>query len=656
MAILLYNPDRKNKQEFLDEFVVRHWQFDEIFNDVSTDDMKYPGQHYMLLGQRGSGKTTLLWRLKYAIEDNEYLNKWVIPIMFSEEQYFISQVVNIWEYIAEYLEDTHNFSGLSAEIQQYAHKEDFEEIALDILIKYLDRYKKKVVLLIDNVGDLLDKLDRLEIFRLREILQTRPHLRLIAASSAVLDGILDYQQPFFEFFKMVPLMGLSYDESTALLKKLAEMHGETGKIEKIIRETPSRIETLRTLSGGLPRTMALLFQVFVDDEHGNAVNDLEKILDAVTPLYKHRMDDLPAQQQKIVDAVARNWEAVSVKELTQKLRLESKVISAQLRQLERIDIIEKRTTKTKNHLYLLRERFFNIWYLMRYGRKEDRQRVIWLVRFLELWCDKGEIERRIISYVEKVKEGKLDSKSIEFYGQVYSFFEKITPETKFMVRESVPIYIAGKMRFSEKELDELFDIYLKKKDWKNFAKVALNKPVLNTAQRKSVYQIVDDLSAIHEIKWPILEFISTSKDEEVLPDSVVEVFILIVLGVYRYDVILSLIENDTEQVNKLTDLFVRLFSLLEPAIIDEQAVMFFATVIVSLLAYKYPQLALSVINRVSAVHGKSFFDKVSFCYYAALSMAENNEEAQEAMKKLGSELKEPILRLIAVIDSYKPKK
>ena len=81
MAILLYNPDRKNKQEFLDEFVVRHWQFDEIFNDVSTDDMKYPGQHYMLLGQRGSGKTTLLWRLKYAIEDNEYLNKWVIPIM-----------------------------------------------------------------------------------------------------------------------------------------------------------------------------------------------------------------------------------------------------------------------------------------------------------------------------------------------------------------------------------------------------------------------------------------------------------------------------------------------------------------------------------------------------------------------------------------------
>jgi len=655
MAILLYNPDRKNKQEFLDEFVVRHWQFDEIFNDVSTDDMKYPGQHYMLLGQRGSGKTTLLWRLKYAIEDNEYLNKWVIPIMFSEEQYFISQVVNIWEYIAEYLEDTHNFSGLSAEIQQYAHKEDFEEIALDILIKYLDRYKKKVVLLIDNVGDLLDKLDRLEIFRLREILQTRPHLRLIAASSAVLDGILDYQQPFFEFFKMVPLMGLSYDESTALLKKLAEMHGETGKIEKIIRETPSRIETLRTLSGGLPRTMALLFQVFVDDEHGNAVNDLEKILDAVTPLYKHRMDDLPAQQQKIVDAVARNWEAVSVKELTQKLRLESKVISAQLRQLERIDIIEKRTTKTKNHLYLLRERFFNIWYLMRYGRKEDRQRVIWLVRFLELWCDKKEIEKRIVSYVEQVKDGKLDPKTIEFYGQVYSFFQEITPETKFMVRESGPAYIAGKMVFNDEEFDELFDTYLKKKDWKNFVKVALNKPELNTAQRKAMYEIVDDLATLLAIRPPFFEYILSHK-EEILQAGVVEAWVLISLGMHRYDMASSLAGDDMERVNELANLFVTGFSLLKSEAIDEYTVMLFTTFIAGLLLYNYSQLALSIIKRVSLIHGKSFFDKISVCHYAASLMAESNGKDEEVLKKLGSELKEPILRLIAVIDSYKPKK
>lgn len=655
MGIFLYNPDRKNKQEFLDEFVVRHWQFKEIFDDVSTDDMKYPGQHYMLLGQRGSGKTTLLWRLKYAIEDNEYLNKWVIPVMFSEEQYNISQVVNIWEYIAEYLEDAHNFLGISADMQRYADKKDFEEIALDILIKYLDRYKKKVVLLIDNVGDLLDKLDRLEIFRLREILQTIPHMRLIAASSAVLDGILDYQQPFFEFFKMVPLMGLSYDESTALLKKLAEMHGETEKIEKIIKETPSRIETLRTLSGGLPRTIALLFQVFMDDEHGNAVNDLEKILDAVTPLYKHRMDDLPAQQQKIIDAVARNWEAVSVKELTQKLRLESKVISAQLRQLERIDIIEKRTTKTKNHLYLLRERFFNIWYLMRYGRKEDRQRVIWLVKFLELWCDKGEIERRIISYVGQVKDGKLDPKTIEFYGQVYSFFEKIAPETKFMVRENVPVYIAGKMCFSDEELDELFDMYLGSKDWKNFLKAAFNKPLLNAAQRKAICEVADDPAAIRSLIPALTEYMSTYT-EEIIEKGFPEACFLIILGSCRLEVVLSLETNNIENANNSAEFFVKCFNGLAPEAIDDNTVKLFASFVTCLLLYKCSQLALSVINKVSKVHGKSFFEKISFSYHTALLMAASNDEREEALKKLGSEFREPLIQLVNFLNSYKPKK
>ena len=37
----------------------------------------------------------------------------------------------------------------------------------------------------------------------------------------------------------------------------------------------------------------------------------------------------------------------------------------------------------KNKLYLVKERFFNIWYLMRYGRRKTREKVLWLVKFLE---------------------------------------------------------------------------------------------------------------------------------------------------------------------------------------------------------------------------------------------------------------------------------
>ncbi len=451
----------------------------------------HPEQHYLLLGQRGSGKTTLLTRLRYAVEDSAELNNWLIPIAFSEEQYNISELANIWENIAIHLEDYYDFEGLAKAMEPYISKPDFESIALDILLKELDKRGKKIVLFIDNVGDLLAKFDKIEVHRLREILQTKPQIRLIAGSAVVLESILDYQQPLFEFFKVIQLKGLTNEESKTLLRKLAARQGEFDKIEAIIANSPSRIEILRTLAGGVPRTMALLFQVFIDNEHGNAVTDLEKILDAVTPLYKHRMDDLPTQQQKIVDAVARNWDPISVKELKDRLRLESKVISAQLRQLEKNMVIEKRSTSTKNHLYLLRERFLNIWYLMRYGRKQDRQRVIWLVKFLELWCDKEDLENRIQCYIKQVKDGVLDKKAREFYGEVYSFFDKIKPETKMQLKTSTPEYISSKIELTDSDFEQLIVVYFEKGDWNDFIDLALSKRNYSDAQKRFIFETLN---------------------------------------------------------------------------------------------------------------------------------------------------------------------
>ena len=62
--------------------------------------------------------------------------------------------------------------------------------------------------------------------------------------------------------------------------------------------------SLRILTGGVIRTIVLLFEIFIDDENGNAISDLEKILDRVTPLYKHRMDDLQPLQREIAETLA----------------------------------------------------------------------------------------------------------------------------------------------------------------------------------------------------------------------------------------------------------------------------------------------------------------------------------------------------------------
>lgn len=454
MSTFLYNPDRKTKGELIAEFVVRTEVYDDIMQDLETSTMQHPEQHYLLVGQRGAGKTTLLNRLKYGIEDAAKLKNWVIPVLFSEEQYNVSELANLWENVGQYLEDYQGFDNIYADMEMHLSKRNFEEICLDILEKRLAEKNKKLVLLIDNIGDLLRKLDEIEVRRLREILQTKEFIRVIAGSPFYLESILDYQQPLFEFFKVMRLDGLNKQETERLLLKLGEIHYEKDKIERIIKETPQRIEAMRTLTGGVPRTMALLFRIFIDNEHSNSIKDLEKILDAVTPLYKHRMDDLPKQQQKIVDAVARKWDAISVKELKEKVRLESKIISAQLRQLEKNQIIEKKATDTKNHLYLLKERFWNIWFLMRYGRKDDKERVIWLVRFLESWCDNDEITKRIEAFVVQAEKGQMSLEETRLFSNVYASLSNLNFNQKMLLREAKVEYLANKVKLSDEELFE----------------------------------------------------------------------------------------------------------------------------------------------------------------------------------------------------------
>ncbi len=430
--ITLYNPAEKNKVNLVEEFVVRISSFERIFNDIKTSKNEFPEQHYLIVGQRGSGKTTLLFRLKYAIEDDTKLNKLLLPINLGEEQYHIGNLADLWETLSEILDDYYGFKGLASKIHEIRKRdEDHEEDCFKQLVKSLDSSKKKIILFIDNFGELLKKLDDRETKRFREILMTYPHIRLIAGTPVTLESVLDYSQPFFEFFKVLELKGLTNKETTILLVKLAELNQAKSAIEKIITENPGRVEILRRLTGGVIRTMVLLFKIFIENEDGESLKDLQLILDSLTPLYKHRMDDLPSQQQKIVDVVAKNWDAISVKEITQRTRISSKIVSAQLRQLEKNQIIEKVVTDSKNHMYHLKERFFNIWYLMRYGRRYDKKRVIWLVRFFETWCDGKELERRIEQHIKNLGSNKTyDMNSAILIGEAYVSCGTVPTEIK----------------------------------------------------------------------------------------------------------------------------------------------------------------------------------------------------------------------------------
>ncbi|MFA6597621.1 MAG: hypothetical protein WCS69_07850 [Ignavibacteriaceae bacterium] len=413
----IYNPANQSAEEIISNFVVRTQEFEELFTAIKNDKMEKPSQHYIIQGQRGYGKTTLLLRLKYEILNDKELNSWLIPVMFDEEQYSVRILAKLWEEVIDVLEsEDPAFTGLTDQADKLYDKEAPEEEIFKLLISALKERNKKIVLLLDNFGDMIEKFSKKENQRLREILITCNHIKFIGASSRILEFYYNYKQPFFDFFKVITLDELNREETIFLLKKLGENY-KSDEINKIIENQPERIEALRRIAGGVPRTLILLFQIFVDDVNGNSFKDLENILDLVTPLYKQRLDSLTATQQAITDAVAQNWDAISTKEISKIVRMQSKAVSAQLNLLEKNQIITKIPTSTKNQLYQISERFFNIYYLMRLGRRKNRNKVLWLVKFFEIMCGEKELIARAQRHINCLHERKVYDKHAFYISQ-----------------------------------------------------------------------------------------------------------------------------------------------------------------------------------------------------------------------------------------------
>jgi len=453
-----YTPDEMSQTEFLARFVVRDEEFADIFEDIKRADYSVPTQHYIIIGQRGQGKTTLLRKILIEIEADSELSKLLLPVKFAEEQYQIRSLCRLWEEVADYLQALYaeEFPDILDGMEEHIDDEDYELRCFSYLESKLKAKKRKLVLLIDNIDELLGKLKPKEQRQLREILLTSSSFRIIGGSTKMLEQHFDYGKPFYEFFKLVKLQGLDRKESVRFLLSIGTEEQKV-KMQTIVEREPQRIETLRRLTGGVPRTLVMLFDIFIDDG-GNAFDDLLKVLDEATPLYKHRMDDLPPMLQDIVHTIAMNWDGMMTKEIAKKTRLESKVVSAQLKQLtDKYQIVEA-TSIGKNKIYKLQERFFNIWYLMRFGRKKDRQRVEWLVKFLVSWCSPKELEERANKFIGAINRGEVNENYAYVMCEALSY-AGLEKDTEHRMKESVKnhlksmgSYLAGDLSSSDKEL------------------------------------------------------------------------------------------------------------------------------------------------------------------------------------------------------------
>ena len=474
MIIFKNNTGNKSKQELIDSFAVRTKPFKLIFQEIASSNSDKPEQNYLVIGQRGAGKTTLLYRLKYEIDD-KLGKKWgLLPVMLNEEQYNLAELLDLWQYIAELLEDQGYFPSISSKIAEVKGGKFQEDEAFNILEKHLRDAKKKLIIFIENIDAFFKKIGTSGQKRLREILTTSHNIRLIASSTSYFEGIMDYSMPFYEFFKIIELKGLSLQESRDLLLSIGEQYGDKEKIKAVLEKSTKRLESLRRLTGGVPRTISYLFEIFLGTENGKAVKDLYKLLDDLTALYKSEMDQLSPLQQKVIDAMARNWDAIGVKDIVAKTRIESKQVSSILGSLEKNQFIEVINTKSKNNLYRIRERFMNIWYLMRFGRVQDKENVLWLVRFYDAWCDKSELTSHIKKYLKNLEDEKYDVNTVLHMSNTFLACQNVPTDLRYSIynlTKSVSPKNSLKLLYSDKDIYDHVTALIRKKKFDEAIKV-----------------------------------------------------------------------------------------------------------------------------------------------------------------------------------------
>ena len=402
----VYNPSRLTDQEITLLFAVREELLQRILTDLGGEVPDSRPQHHLLVGQRGMGKTTLLLRIAAALRSSPLKDRF-IPLSFAEEQYTIDRLSQFWLNCLDSLADSCDREGredqarkidrLVADItaSQPSSTKDDTAAARAALKAFLDAaalIDRRPVLLVDNLQLIFERTADQQ-HELRAALTETHAPILVAAAPQLPPRISDYSFALYDHFKIHQLRALSLDDMRQLLLRLAD---RTGKpvIRQHVLAHPGRLQALHQLTGGNTRTTVLLFHLYAEDCSPSVADDLEKLLDDVTALYKARLEELSDQQQVIVCRLAEHWDPSDSRTLTENTRLEPGQISSQLDRLVKAGVVEEVPLfGTKRTGYQLAERFFNIWFLMRHASRRLKQPVRFLTKFLETLYEPAERER-----------------------------------------------------------------------------------------------------------------------------------------------------------------------------------------------------------------------------------------------------------------------
>jgi tetratricopeptide (TPR) repeat protein len=410
-AIKKYNPQSMKDEDLVSQFILRLKPYNTIINSIKNYDKSSTPQHFLIIAQRGMGKSTLLKRVEIEVRTNDEYSKSYMPVLLPEEVYNIETLSKFWMRVLNSMLDYLEITGQKEELHKWEKsveavstvKTEAEVYQIfESIYKSVDR---KPILIIDNIHQLFSSLSEKENWSLRSRLTGPDAPILISASPTAPDVFSDYHQAFYDYFKVIHLNPISDEEFKELTRHWIASYSNH---QNDFINNSQRLEALFKLSGGNLRTVIMLFLKMSDGFGDKIEEDLDNLLDEITPYYKARIEELSDQSKNIVDAAALYWVPIDIKQLSIETGLGSNVLSPQIKRLRAAGWITSIESKnSKGDKYELVERFYNIWHIMRSSTRKGKRSLRSLACFIEVYYG-DHLDKHALQLINRKMKSKED--------------------------------------------------------------------------------------------------------------------------------------------------------------------------------------------------------------------------------------------------------